>query len=128
MQRSPFTCAEDAGADQTRELVTKVLKPKTRDPQGPLHTVTLQKEASPHEKLHREAGPGNVPLLARSLDHREGCQGPWSGQVASLGAFLLLDPTNISLSRFPPTQTRALEDIQTFTHLPEQKAPRGLDQ
>lgn len=75
MQRSPFTCAEEVRADQTRELGAKVLKPKTRDPRGPLSRKSLQKEAPP-TKSSTEAGPENVP----ALDHSEDGQGPRPGR------------------------------------------------
>lgn len=121
-----FTCAEDERTDQIRELVIKVLQPETQNCLGPRLEVTRQKEAPHCEKLHRQGAGGNTPLPALSLDHREDCQGPWTGQVTSLGAFQLLAPMNISLPQFPPR-----ESFRAHTHLPHlpvQKPAGGLDQ
>lgn len=121
-----FTCAEDERTDQIRELVIKVLKPETQNCLGPKLEVTRQKEAPHCEKLHGKGAGGNTPLLALSLDHREDCQGPWTGQVTSLGAFQLLAPVNISLPHLPPR-----ESFRAHTHLPHlpvQKPAGRLDQ
>lgn len=110
MQRSPFTCAEEVRADQTRELGTKVLKPKTRDPRGPLSTKSLQKEAPPTKS--------STERLARKTSLSLPSTGPQRGQSGDFsGCLPALDPTNISLPRFLPTQTRASEHTQASTHL-----------
>lgn len=99
-------------------------RPETRDCRGPLSTKSLLKKKVHAVKSSTERPAwGSIFLPALSLDHREDCQGPRPVPVTSLDAFLILDPMNISLSRFPPTQSRALEHIQTCPHLPVQKPP-----
>lgn len=94
-------CAEDAKAEQTHELVTKLLEARNTGLPGARVQSPSAKKASVKSSTERLAW-GSIPLSALSLDRREDYPGHGLAQVTCLSAFLLLNPMNISWCRFKP--------------------------
>lgn len=89
-------CAEDEKADQTHELVTKLLEARNTGLPGARVQSPSAKKASVKSSTERLAW-GSIPLSTLSLDPGHGL-----AQVTCLSAFLLLNSMNISWCRFKP--------------------------